>query len=247
MQGIKSITQILEPLGMIPLSAIIQPNRQECQQRKALLCHRNGEAAQRHRIKITRKDMEIQKSQAQQLSQKAPPLFPTKKIKHQNHQHTGSKIIDHRYGAEQIACHAHQGNTYPIQPFCFRPSCLFAKANQTECQKEGPKYILMEGIEPSASINQIKGNFRKQCKQKHPFHIFSEIRRMKISFYNHKRKNRECHPADAGHPFLSREQRCPKMVAEHQHHCEGMQKKGAAPPNPFLFQIKFPFHRILCR
>lgn len=42
---------------------------------------------------------------------------------------------------------------------------------------------------------------------------------MKITFYRHKCKNWKCDPANTGQPFLRRKKCCPKVIHQHEQHC----------------------------
>ena len=81
----------------------------------------------------------------------------------------------------------------------------------------------MIGVKHAAAHHQVEGNLGQQRPAEQPQQVAAQAVRAAKALRCQKSKNREREPPNAGEPFLRREKRRPKVVAQHQPHGEHME------------------------
>ena len=100
----------------------------------------------------------------------------------------------------------------------------FHQMHPQKPQQQRPDHVLVHRVEPCPAIHQIKGHFRKQCKQQQPQGITLQISGMKVAFHCHKCKDRERQPPGTGQPVLRRQKGRPQVIHQHQRHGNDMKR-----------------------
>ena len=207
---------------MAALPPAIQPDGHQRQQRQALLAKLKFHAEELDGIHKSTQQLHVDPIQRRQLPQQAPPLASVEKVEDEHGQHTGTVVIRHAQRAQHRARHHHKGSHQQVQP-CF---LLFAhRFHQVDAQKpqqQRPDDVLVHRVEPGAAVHQVKGHFRKQCKQQQPQGITLQIPGMKVAFHCHKCKDRERQPPGTGQPVLRRQKGRPQVIHQHQRHGNDM-------------------------
>ncbi len=209
------------------LLALVEPDGNQCQQRKGLLRKEKVFSPKGKLVTKTAHHFHIDIPQADQLPQIIPPLAPPQEIKHKNGQNAIMVII-HK-GEDSRNAGRKQGSKC-YHNFLEKLSgllCFFIPVYQQEGNEKGPQNILVDGIKGAAANGQIKGDFGQKRKQEESAEIFFQIFGVEISFHQHKSKNREGKPSNASQPVVSGDDRSPKMIAEHKHHRQNVQEGRA--------------------
>ena len=102
MQGIKSIVEPLQLSAVVSLFALIQPNRNECQQSDTLSRKENSVSKQMDLVAKAAKHFTVDIPHAKQLSKIVPPVFAPEEIERQNHENTGIIIIYKRNNSANV-------------------------------------------------------------------------------------------------------------------------------------------------
>ena len=159
MNGIKGIAEILKRFTMVALLALVKPNRDQRQKRKALLDNLNGTAKYLNFIIKAPQQFHIEKIQAQKLEQTVYPGLVPKSIECQNGQNSDPVIIHHRRISDQETQYRKpRGYKYRQQNMepCF---AFLNQRNDQQTEQECPNYILVIRVKDTAAIHQIKRYF----------------------------------------------------------------------------------------
>ena len=209
---------------MAALPPAIQPDGHQRQQRKPLLTQLKLHAEQPDGVHQPAQKHHVDPVQGQHLSQQAPPFPAPENVKSEHGQHTGTVVIHHAQRAQHRARHHHKSGYQQVQPCFLLFAHRFHQMHPQKPQQQRPDDVLMHRVEPCPAIHQIKGHFRKQCKQQQPQGITLQIPGMKVAFHCHKCKDRERQPPGAGQPVLRRQKCRPQVIHQHQRHGNEMKR-----------------------
>ena len=207
---------------MAALPPAIQPDGHQRQQRKPLLTQLKLHAEQPDGVHQPAQKHHVDPVQGQHLSQQAPPFPAPENVKSEHGQHTGTVVICHAQRSQQRPCCCHCGAHRQRDPELLLFAHRFHQMHPQKPQQQRPDHVLVHRVEPCPAIHQIKGHFRKQCKQQQPQGITLQIPGMKVAFHCHKCKDRERQPPGTSQPLLCRQKGRPQVIHQHQRHGNDM-------------------------
>ncbi len=152
---VKGVAEILEPLSMIPLPPLVQPNQRQGQHRKSLLRDFESE----HGNEDRRNKECIQDNQENELHGKTRGRPLAEKIKHQHHQDAGAAVI-RRQGLAQKEPKHNPDNQHHLEPLAGVTAVLFRRPHQKESNQERPEDVLMGKVHQPPAAHQVKRRFR---------------------------------------------------------------------------------------
>lgn len=224
MYRIKSVVKILQSLVVWALLSFVKPYGNKSEKCKALLNDEKALTEKLNFVPVSADKLGVEVVKKQELPEKAPPFSASEEIENQNGENACMKIVNYAYytNNETYNHTCGKGKNTPKHLSAF--SCCFIKVDKKNTGEKCPQNILMHIICNIASRHKIKGNFGQNCKQKKSAYVFFEIFCVKIAFNNHERKNRKGKSTYTCEPFVAGNNRCPKMVTEHQNHCHDVKR-----------------------
>ena len=223
MCGIKGVESVLQGLMVIALLSAVKPDGDEREESKALLGEIEFLAEKGEHIRIAAEELKIDIPHERGLTEKVPPFSAAEEIERQHHEDTAVEIIHECEKSQNEAegdraCRREEGEP----PFALGTG-FFIQKNKKNTDEESPQHVLVHGVEQCIACYQIEGDLRNDSEDEQTEDVFFEAFRVEISFHNEKSKDGESEPANAGEPFIAVNDRCPKMIAEHEDHCHDAQ------------------------
>lgn len=172
MHRVEGVAGVLEGLTVIALAAAVESDWDQREEGEALLADLDFGAKNVYGIHQTTEELDIDPIQGEELAQEAPPLPSTEEIENNHCEHTGTVVIHHAEGAEHGSEYHNQRHRQHINSDFLLLPRLLHQMDAEEAEQQRPDDVLVNRIEPCATVHQVKWNLGEQCKHEHAAQVF---------------------------------------------------------------------------
>ena len=114
---------------------------------------------------------------------------------------------------------------------------LLQKGDEQQGDEEGPKDVLVEGIDEAAAVHQVKGHLGEHRPGKDTQQVEGKTGGVEVPLHQQEGKDGVSHPPHAGEPVGGGEEGGPHMVAEHEPHGQDVEHRPAEVQEALLFLL----------